>query len=231
MCPTPWITAGQASLSITISWSLSKLTIYIYHIYSSRFLYYSVLGAQNVSSLKQGIKFMWLWWKISFICLYYHKKTKKSSRSFTINKYTILFCPVWLVATLWTAACQAYLSFTISLSLLKLMSIESVMPSNHLIVCHPFSSCPPFFLASGSFPMSLIFTSRGQSIVASTLASVLPMNIQDWFPLGFTGLISLQSKGLSRVFFSIIVKKHQFFSALPPLWFNSHIPTWRLEKS
>ena len=77
----------------------------------------------------------------------------------------------------------------------------------------PFSSCFQSFPASGSFPMSQFFTSGGQSIGVSASPSVLPMNIQDWFPLGWTGWISLQSKGLSRVFFNITVQKHQFFSA------------------
>ena len=90
------------------------------------------------------------------------------------------------------------------------MSCESVIPSNHLILCHPFSSCLQSFPASGSFPMSGLFASGGPGIGAS--ASVLPMNIQDWFPLGLTGLISLQSMGLSRIFSSTTVQKHQFFS-------------------
>ena len=97
--------------------------------------------------------------------------------------------------TPWIAACQASLSFTLSQILLKLMSIESVMPSNHPILCRPLSSCRQSFPASGSFPMSQFFTSGGQSIWASASASVLTMNIQGWFPLGLTGLISLQSKG------------------------------------
>ena len=84
----------------------------------------------------------------------------------------------------------------------------------------PFSSCPQSFPASGSFLMSQFFTAGGQSIGASALASVFPMNIQDWFPLGWTGWISLQSKGLSRVFSNITVQKHQFFSAQP-----SYCPT------
>ena len=82
--------------------------------------------------------------------------------------------------------------------LLKLMSIESVMPSNHLTLCYPFS-CPQFFSASGSFPMSWLFPSGGQSMGASTSVSVLPMNIQDLFPLGLTGLISLLSNGLKSL--------------------------------
>ena len=95
----------------------------------------------------------------------------------------------------------------------------------------PFSSCPQSFPASGSFPMSQLFTSGGQSIGASASTSVLSVDIQDWFPLGLTGLISLQSKGLSRVFSNTAVKKHQFFGIQPSLSSNSHIYTWLLEKS
>ena len=91
----------------------------------------------------------------------------------------------------------------------------------------PFSSCLQSFLASGSFTMNQLFTTGGQSIRASV--SVLPMNIQDWFPLGWTGWISLQSKGLSRVFSNITLQKHQFFSAQLSLWSNSHVHTWLLE--
>ena len=229
---------------------------------------------------------------------------------------------VRLFETPWTAAHQASLSFTISWNLHELMSIESVMPSNHLIFCHPFllllsilprirvfsnksvlrirwpkywsfsfnnspcdesiqfshsvvsdslwsrglqharllcpsptpgacsNSCPlrrwchptisscvvPFsshlqsFPASGSFQMSQFFASCGQSIGALASASVLPVNIQDWFPLGWTGRISLQSKGLSRVFSNTTVQKHQFFSAHLSSQSNSHIHTWPLEK-
>ena len=102
-----------------------------------------------------------------------------------------LLSPVRLFATPWIAACQASLSIINSQSLLKLMYIQLVMPSNHLILCHPLLLLPSIFLASGSFLMSQFFTSGGQSIGVSASASVLPMNIQDWFPLGLTGLISL----------------------------------------
>ena len=95
----------------------------------------------------------------------------------------------------------------------------------------PFSSCLQYFPASGAFPTSQLFTSGGQSIGASASASVFPMNIQDWFPLGLTGLISLQSKGLSRVFSNTKVWKYQFFSAKLSLWSNSHIHTRLLEKN
>ena len=90
----------------------------------------------------------------------------------------------------------------------------------------PFSSCPQSFLASEYFPMSQLFPSGGQSAGASASASVLPVNIQGWFPLRMTGLISLLFKGLSRVFSSITVRKNQFFGTHPSLWSNSHIYTW-----
>ena len=94
----------------------------------------------------------------------------------------------------------------------------------------PFSSCLQSFPTSGSFQMSQFFSSSGQSIGVSPSASVLPMNIQNWFPLGLTGLISLLSKGLSRVFSSMTIQKHQFFGTQLSLWSNSHIHRWLLEK-
>ena len=94
-----------------------------------------------------------------------------------------------------------------------------------------FSSCPQSFPASGSFPVSWLFTSGDQSIAASASALILLMNIQNWFPLGFTGLVSFPVKGLSRVFSSITIQRHQFFSAQSSLWSNTHICTWLLEKS
>ena len=95
----------------------------------------------------------------------------------------------------------------------------------------PFSSCLQSFPASGSFQMSQLFAWGGQSIGVSASASVLPMNIQDWFPLGLTGLISLLSKGLSRVFSNTTVQKHQFFSAQLSLSSTFHIHTWLLKKT
>ena len=120
---------------------------------------------------------------------------------------------VLLFLTPWIAACQASLSFTISRSLLKLMSIESVILSSHLILCH-LLLLPSIFPASRSFPMSQLFSSGDQSIGASASASVLPVNFQGWFPLGWTlGLISSLFEGLPRVFSSTTVRKHQLFSA------------------
>ena len=94
----------------------------------------------------------------------------------------------------------------------------------------PFSSCPQSLPASESFPMSQLFAWSGQSIGVSALASVLPKNTQDWFPLEWTGWISLQSKGLSRVFSNTTVQKHQFFGAQLSSPTNSHVHTWPLEK-
>ena len=103
--------------------------------------------------------------------------------------------------------------------------------------CHPIIlssftcfSCPQSFPATGSFLVSRLFESGSQSIGASVSASVLPMNIQGWFPLGLTNWIPLLSKRFSRVFFSTTVWKHQFFGTQPSLWSNSHICTWLLEK-
>ena len=94
----------------------------------------------------------------------------------------------------------------------------------------PFSSCLQSFPASGSFPVSQHFTSGGQSIGVSASTSVFPMSLQDWSPLGWTGWISLQSKGLSRVFSNTTVQKHQILRSQPSLWSNSHIHTWLLKK-
>ena len=109
---------------------------------------------------------------------------------------------IWLFATLWTAACQASLSITNSWSLLKLMSVESVMPSNHLILCRPLLLLPSILSSSRVFSNESVFTSSSQSIGVSASASILPMNIQNWFSLGWTGWISLQSKGLSMGYYS-----------------------------
>ena len=123
---------------------------------------------------------------------------------------------VWLFVTPWTAACQTPLFSIISWSLLKFMSIELVMLYISSCVI-PFSYHLQSFPASGSFQMSQFFASGGQSIGVSASASVLPMNIQDWFPLGWTGWISLKSKGLSRISSKTTVQKHKFFKDQPSL--------------
>ena len=119
-------------------------------------------------------------------------------------------CPT--LVTPWTAAHQASLSITKSQSLLKLIFIESVMPSNHLTLCHPLLFPPSIFPRIRVFSYESIICIMWTSIGVSVSASVLPMNIQDQFPLGWTGWISLQSKGLSRVFSNTTTQQHQFFS-------------------
>ena len=119
---------------------------------------------------------------------------------------------VWLLATPWTAACQASPSISNSWSLPKPMSIESMMPSSHLILFYLLLLLPPIPTSIRVFSNESALHS-GQSIGVSASASVLPMNIQDWFPLGWTGWISLLFKGLSRVFSNITDQKHQFFSS------------------
>ena len=137
------------------------------------------------------------------------------------NNILQLLSPVQLSTTPGTAVRQASLSFTISQSLLKLMSVESVMPCSYLILCRPLLLLPSFPASGNEFQWA------GSWHIG---ASVLPINIPGWFPLGLAGLISLQSKGLSRVFSSSTIWKHQFFSAQPSFWCNSHICMWRLEK-
>ena len=143
----------------------------------------------------------------------------KISQKHCIYRESIQFSSVThvrLFATPWNSAHQTSLSITNSQSLLKLMSIELVMPSNHLILCHPLLLLPSIFPNTGSFQMSQ-FASGGPSIGVLASASVLPMNIQNWFPLGLVDLISLQSKGLSRIFSNATVQKHQFFGTQPTL--------------
>ena len=142
-----------------------------------------------------------------------------------------LFSHVQLFATTWTTAHQASLSITNSWSLLKFMSIKLVMPFNHLILYVPLSSCLQSLPASGTFQMNQFFATSGQSIEVSASTLVLSRNIQDWFPLGLTGWISLQSKGLSRVFSNTIVQKHKFFGTQLSLWYHYQIYIWLLEKN
>ena len=135
--------------------------------------------------------------------------------------------------SLWSIDCSAP-GFLVHHQLQKLAQthVHRVSDANPSISSSvvPFSSCLQSFPALGFFPMSQFFASRGQIIAVSALTSVLPMNIEDWFPLEWTGWISLQFKGLSRVFSNTTVQKHQFFSAQLSLWSNSNTHTWLLEK-
>ena len=134
---------------------------------------------------------------------------------------------VRLFETPWIAACQASLSLSSGVCSNSCPLSRWCQPTISSSVI-PFSSCSESFPASESFPVSQLFTSSDQRIGAS--ASILSVNIQGWFPLGLTALITLLSTELSRVFSSTTVQKHQFFSAQPSLWRNSHIRTWPLEK-
>ena len=142
---------------------------------------------------------------------------------------------VWLFVTPWTAARQASLSITNSWSLLRYRPIESVMPSNHLILCRPLLLLPSIFPSIRVFSKESVLCIRWPKYSSFTpkggaLGLNIPVNIHNWFPLGLSGLISLQSKGLSRVFSSTTVQKHQFFGAQLSIWSNTHIYTWLLEK-
>ena len=139
-----------------------------------------------------------------------------------------LLSRVWLFVTPWTAARPASPSITNSTPRIYSNSRWYHPTISSSVV--PFSSCPQSFPASGSFQMSQLFPRGGQSIGVSASASVLPMNTQDWSPLGWTGWISLQSKGLSRAFSNTTVQKHQFFGTQLSSQSNSHIHTGPLEK-
>ena len=151
-----------------------------------------------------------------------HWKTERKSVQFVSR--------VWFFATPWTAAHQLLCQLPNPRA-----SSNSCPPSwwhIHTIssTLFPFSSCPQSLPASESFPMTQLFTGGGQSTGVSALASFLPKNTQGWYPLGWTGWISLQSKGLSGVFSNTTVQKHQFFVTQPSSQSNSHIHTWPPEK-
>ena len=150
----------------------------------------------------------------------------------------LILLPQIVVVVQWLNHVHLFASYELQYTRLTCPSLFHRICSNSYPLsqwCHPtispsmtpFSSCPQFSPTSEFFLMNQLFTSGGQRIVAS--ASVHPMNIQDWFPLGLTGLISLLSKALSRIFSSTTVQKHQFFNPQPSLWSNSHIHTWLWE--
>ena len=141
-----------------------------------------------------------------------------------------LLSHVQLFVTPWTAACQTALSIPTPRVHQNPCPLSRWCHPTILSSVVPFSSHLQSFPASGSFQKSQFFISGGQSTGGSTSTSVLPMNIQDWLPLGWTGWISLQSKGPSRVFSNTTVQTHQFFGAQPSSQSNSHIHTWPLEK-
>ena len=163
----------------------------------------------------------------------FHKATVKILYNLRLCCNTLcillLFSCSVIFATLLTAAHQASLSFTIFQSFLKLISIETVIPSNHLILCHLLLLLPSIFPSNRVFFFQWARSSKQVAEVLEASASVLPMNMQCWFSLGLTGLISLLYKGFSTLFSTTTVQKHQF-GAHPHLRSNSHIHTGLLEK-
>ena len=212
---------GYLHVSVSIFWvrfraSLGKKC----HLDSMDFkilsnLKYHSLPEQALHGIYQGI---------FYIFRLDNKRLKVVIDSFVVHS---LSC-IQIFATLWT---EARLSCPFS---------PTVCPNSYPLSqwCHPtisssgipFFFCPQSFPTSGSSPRSQLFTSNGQIMGALASASVLPMNSQSWFPLGLTGLTSFQSMGLSRIFSSSTIRKHQFFSIQSSLWSNSHIYTWLLEK-
>ena len=150
--------------------------------------------------------------------------------SSSINSVQFSYSVVSDSATPWIEAHQASLSINISRSSLKLMSIKLVMPSSNLILCRPLYLLPPIPPSIRVFSNESTLRMRWPSIGISASASILTMNTQDWSPLGWTGWISFQSKGLSRVFSNTTVEKHQFYGAQLSSQSNTHIHTWPLEK-
>ena len=137
---------------------------------------------------------------------------------------------VQLFATPWIAARQASMYITNSQSQLRLTSIESVMPSNHHILCHPLLLLPPLPPSIRVFSNESTLRMRWPTYWSFSFSIIPPKNTQGWSPSKWTGWITLQTKGLSRVFSNTTVQKHQFFGALPSSQSNSHIHTWPLEK-
>ena len=167
---------------------------------------------------------------MSFLSRLNHHSSQRSSPVCLQFSSVQLLSHVWLFATPWITAWQASLSITNSQSSFRLPSIESVMPSSHLILYRPLLLLPQSLPVSESFPMSQLFAWGAQRTGVSALASFLPKKSQGWSPSEWTGWISLQSKGLAKVFSNTTVQKHQFFHAQPSSQSNSHIHTWPQEK-
>ena len=155
---------------------------------------------------------------------------------FWFNQYLLLLLVVHWLSWVWLFGPQGLQHSTLPCPSLSPRVCSDSCPFGQwcfltiYLSASPFCSWPQSFPASGSFPMSWLFTSGGQTIGASASASVLPVNIPGWYPLGVSGLVSLLSKGLSRVFSSTTIWKHQFLATRLSSWPNSHIHTWLLEK-
>ena len=166
---------------------------------------------ENKSSTQESSAKKWRGWFSWWVQLYL--QVWSTTCLFKLLLAFQLLSHVWLLAIPWMTACQAPLSSTISWCLIKFISIELVILPNHLTLCCPFLLLPTVFPSIRVFFNESALHIRWPNIGASTLASVLPMNIQGWYPLGWTGWISLQSKGFSRLFSNTTVQKHQFFGA------------------
>ena len=177
------------------------------------------------------LNFYWFYQHVHYIMFHYEcvLVIKSFYYIFVVVHCSVAHC-VRIFATPWTAARQASLSFTSSQSLPKPMSIKLVMPSNHLSLCFPLLLLPSIFPSIRVFSNESALHIRWPKYWVSASTSVLPMNTQDWSPLGWTGWISLQSKGLSTVFSNTTVQKHQFSCTQLSLWSYSHIHTRPLEK-
>ena len=206
---TPWTTGTQGSSASTISPNLFRFMSLCWWCYLT--ILYSAAQFSSAFHLSQhqGL-FLWVSFSHQMAKILEVQQSFQWIFTFSLSSVHSLSC-VWLFAITWTAACQVSLSITNPQNFFKFISIESVMPSNHFILYHLLLLPTSVFPIIRSFQMNQFFISGGRSIRVSASASVLPMNTQDWSPLGWTGWISLQSKGLSRVFSNTTVQKHQFF--------------------
>ena len=186
----------------------------------------------NIWCCKMSIIITWDVWSI--------ENSREKPRVGRFKQRNINFLPSWLMVLYCSVAklCPSlHGAMVCSTPAFPALHYLPELAQTHVLWCHPtisspvtpFSSWPQSFPASGSFLLSRLFAPGGQSIGASDSASILPMNIQGWFSLGLTGLISLLFKGCSRVFSSTTVQKHQFFSAQLSLWSNSHTQMWLLD--
>ena len=204
-CCSPW--GRKESDTTELNWTESLLTEVLRHcsLIYNLWTYWSHLKPSSWDSSPED----------SLLSLGFSSDTpvKGSTFNTTLHHSVQLLSHARFSVTPWTAACQASLSITNSQSLLKLMSIALVMPSNQLILCHPLLLLPWIFPSIRVFSNEPVLHIRWPKYWSFTSASVLPMNIQDWLPLGWTGWISLQSKGLSRILSNTTVQKHQFFGA------------------
>ena len=218
--PRDWTWVSYIAGSLFINWATREAQKF--SLYKDKWLY-AVLKHYCMFQTKRCYMFRVIVMLVTIYLLYYYKRIK--------NFFSLLFLSHSVMSDSLPLHGLQHASLSYSSPSPGVCSNSCPLSLSHPTVSSsvvPFPSCLQSFPASGSF-LSQLFASGGQSIWVSASVSVLPMNIQDWFPLGLIGLISLQSKGLSRVFPNTTVQKHQFFIAWSSLWSNSHIHTWLLE--